>query len=661
MRPFIFLVGRLRNHKGTSHPLRESPTTVWSIVEKTIEIGIDARSDWSEDNLTASGGRAWDREDFLVHARLVLAVACTVAVCIKPASFGKHADASEVLILVYLTYSVLNLLLLRLSRHYGVAWAICLQATEVVITSLITMFTGGAQSPLLGLNLFVVLAAAFKWGFNGALLTSCACIIFLFADLTLPSSWSRRSPNLMSGGSSFVATMTLSASLVSLACLLGVLVEKEMKRYGDATVITRFLRSAIPDPSFKTALGNTLISVREHFDADQVRLAVQETRGERAVAWEVTRLTQGDERGVRSWELSESLRQACFAMPPEEVRRGLRFGRAGDDTQLGADSVGEGRRGTAVGLASGSRGFSSRAQNRDRFDDLHIVSERHSPFAMSWSLLATSFLFRGKWLGRLTVYNPHKGWDPNRGLRFLEALVRDVGPAIYNKYLVGRLRSRAQSRERVRLVQELHDGVIQSLIGLEMQIDLLRRTQTASSDPTALLQELRRLQSLLHKEIAAVREEMQRIKPLEVEPSRLIEYMARTVDRFRREQGIAASFVAESEEISLTPRVCTELVRIVQEALANVRKHSGAGKVLVSFARGPGHYKLCVEDDGCGFGFAGPMSPEEIEASPKCPLVVTERVRAIGGELMIESSRGSGARLEILVPLTAHGRVSGDS
>ena len=145
-----------------------------------------------------------------------------------------------------------------------------------------------------------------------------------------------------------------------------------------------------------------------------------------------------------------------------------------------------------------------------------------------------------------------------------------------------------------------------------------------------------------------------------MEPGRLIQYMAGTVDRFRREQGISASFVAESQEVSLPPRVCTELVRIVQEALANVRKHSGAHNVFVRFARENGHYKLCVEDDGRGFGFTGRLSSAELEASSNCPLVIRERVRAIGGELMIESSEGWGARLGILVPLTANGRLSSD-
>ena len=620
---------------------------------------MGARGDRPENKLAGPEGDAWDWEGFLAHARLILAFVFAVTVYLNSACLGRHVNSSRLLIFVYLAYSLFNLTIVRLHRHYGLAWGLGLHAAEIVIASLIIILTGGTQSCFLGLYLFVLLAAACKWGFNGALLTSCACIVFLSLDLTLPSSWTGRASQ-MNWGNAFLAMMTLFAGLVSLACLLGLLVEREMKSYGGAEVITRLVRSAVRGPSFSAAIENTLRLVREHFNADQVRLAIQEIRGEQAVAWEVTRLTGKDGDGLQSWKLTESVRRASFAMPPEEVRRWLELDRGGGDDKLGVGAEGNQKRGTHNALLSGLDRFSASTRYRDGLYDLQIVSELHSPFAGSWSLLATSFSFEGKWLGRFTVYNPRRARGPRTDLRFLETLVREVGPAVYSKYLVARLRSRAQAKERVRLVQELHDGVIQSLIGLEMQIDHLRRTQMTSWNPSTLLQELRRVQTLLHEEIADVREEMQRIKPLEVEPSRLIQYMAGMVDRFRREQGISASFVAESQEVSLPPRVCTELVRIVQEALANVRKHSGAHNVFVRFARENGHYKLCVEDDGRGFGFTGRLSSAELEASSNCPLVIKERVRAIGGELMIESSEGWGARLGILVPLTAHGRVSSD-
>jgi signal transduction histidine kinase len=448
----------------------------------------------------------------------------------------------------------------------------------------------------------------------------------------------------------------IMALLVLSAYLLGLLMQGEKKRYADAVVITRLIRRALPEPSLRATIATILKSLREHFDADQVRLVIQEIEGEQAFAWEARRPIGEHADAVQSWKLPASAPQASLAAPPEGIRRLLRLRRnAGGE---GAYAAGlSGQRGVLRRtLASVLAWFLPPAQYHDELYDIRIASEQHVQFGGLCALLVTSFSFGGKWFGRLTVYSPRRGRDRRGNARFLAALVREVGPAVYNKYLVGRLRSRAQAVERTRLAQELHDGVIQSLMGMEMQIDLLRRTQEASSTPARPILELSRLQEILHNEIAELREEMQRVRPLEVQPSSLLNCMAGTVDRFRRDLGISASFVAESREVSLPPRVCTELVRIVQEALANVRKHSGAQKVLVRFGREDGRcWKLCVEDDGQGFGFTGRLSSADPGASSQCPLVIKERVRSIGGELMIESVQGSGTRLEISVPLSANG------
>jgi signal transduction histidine kinase len=619
---------------------------------------MGARFEESESRFPWPEAERWDREGFLAYARLTLAVVCTIIAFVEPKCLGRHVQLSRLLILLYFTCGLFSLIVARLHWHYGRSWVVCLHAMDVVVISLLAMLTGGVQSSFLGLYLFVFLAAACEWGFLGALLTSFACVAFLLSSFALPSAWFRGAPNLFLEGSTFFATLVLSAGLVSSACLLGIIVEREQRRYGDGVVIARLVRRAIPEPSFRVALENALKSVREYFDADQVRLDLQELKGDQAFAWDLTRQTGQSPDGVRSWKLTESVRQASLAMPPEEVRRWFGSGRGGSEGKMPVGRAGNSKRRVQGGLVSGLGRFSAPTKHHDGFGDLRISSEAHSPFVGSWAMLATSFSFEGKWLGRLTVYNPRRVRNARTGLRFLETLVAEVGPAIFNKFLVARLRSRAQARERVRLVQELHDGIVQSLIGLEMQVDHLRRAQTASSDPATLLAELARLQALLHDEIALVREEMQRIRPLQVEPSRFIEYIAGTVNKFQRDQGISATFVAETQEVSLSPRVCTELARIVQESLVNVRKHSGARKVVVSFGRENGHYKLFVEDDGRGFGFTGLLSSAELDSSPKCPSIVRERVRAIGGELMIESTQASGARIAVLVPVTPNGRVS---
>src|SRR5262249_41469114 len=151
----------------------------------------------------------------------------------------------------------------------GRGLSLSLHACEIVIISLITMFTGGDRSPFLGLYLIVLLAAACTWGFKGALLTSCACIGFLFSDLMLPPSWRGVTGDPLAGHSSLINVVIMSANLFSFAFLLGLLVERERKRFLDAEVIARLVREIAPGPTVSATIRNTLIAVREHFDADQ--------------------------------------------------------------------------------------------------------------------------------------------------------------------------------------------------------------------------------------------------------------------------------------------------------------------------------------------------------------------------------------------------------
>ena len=231
--------------------------------------------------------------------------------------------------------------------------------------------------------------------------------------------------------------------------------------------------------------------------------------------------------------------------------------------------------------------------------------------------------------------------------------MQEVGPAIFGVYRLRRLRSRAMSMERARIARELHDGVIQTLIGIEMEIAVQRRQ--AADDPVRMADELRRIHGRLREEILNVRDLIQRIRPMELNGRQFLDSLAQIVDKFRRETGISATFVSEFQEITLPQHLAREVARIIQEALINVRKHSHARSVLVRFAAEDGLWKLVIEDDGRGFEFSGRLSQAELETA-RGPLVLKERVRSIGGELAIESIPGHGARLEVALPQEAHAR-----
>ena len=93
--------------------------------------------------------------------------------------------------------------------------------------------------------------------------------------------------------------------------------------------------------------------------------------------------------------------------------------------------------------------------------------------------------------------------------------------------------------------------------------------------------ELGRIQGLLREEVLKLRELMQQMKAIDVDSQRLLGVLNDTVERFQRETGISARFVTDLEDLDMPQRVCREILRIVQEGLVNVRKHSGARHALV--------------------------------------------------------------------------------
>jgi signal transduction histidine kinase len=264
------------------------------------------------------------------------------------------------------------------------------------------------------------------------------------------------------------------------------------------------------------------------------------------------------------------------------------------------------------------------------------------------SVITISYVFAGEWRGRFFVFEPIWQGDTHEELRFLLDLLRQVGPAVYNVYLLHRLRRRAGAAERARFARELHDGAVQSLIAVEMQVDVLKRQ--AETTPEVVTGELGRIQGLLREEVLKLRELMQQMKSIDVDSRRFLSVVTDTVDRFERETGISARFVTDIAKLEMPDRVCRELLRIVQEGLVNVRKHSRARHALVRLAANPTQWSLTMEDDGKGFPFSGRLTQEDLEKIGKGPMIIKERVHLIAGSLTVESNPGAGTKLEIKVP-----------
>jgi signal transduction histidine kinase len=264
-------------------------------------------------------------------------------------------------------------------------------------------------------------------------------------------------------------------------------------------------------------------------------------------------------------------------------------------------------------------------------------------------LIAGEVRLGDEWRGRLFLHDP-SGPRDHRARRWLAGMLPQVGSALYSLYLLGRLRERATAVERTRIARELHDGLIQSLVGLEMRLDVLRRRPGLEGQ---LAGELAEIQEQLHEEAVGTRELMQQIRPVEADGRDLPDLLASMADRYRRDTGIDARFTCEPSDVRMPPRVARELVRVAQEALVNARKHSRARHVVVELREAADAWRLTVDDDGRGFEFEGRFTLDELDRARRGPLVIKQRVRGMGGSLTLDSSPGRGTRLEVTVPRSA--------
>ena len=197
------------------------------------------------------------------------------------------------------------------------------------------------------------------------------------------------------------------------------------------------------------------------------------------------------------------------------------------------------------------------------------------------------------------------------------------------------------------LPAELHDGVIQSLAGLEMRLEAIRRR--AHTIHPALAGELLEVRDLLHDEAIRSREMMQQLRQADMDARRLPYELTDLVERFSRDTAIEANLDWAVDILTLPPDECREVTAIVQEALVNVRRHSRASRVTVRIEADAGAWGLIIVDNGRGLGFNGERHHEELERQGLGPRVIRERVGAMGGKLTVVSSQ-AGTRLDMSFP-----------
>lgn len=157
----------------------------------------------------------------------------------------------------------------------------------------------------------------------------------------------------------------------------------------------------------------------------------------------------------------------------------------------------------------------------------------------------------------------------------------------------------AQESERARLAQEVHDGPAQALSNAIFQVEFIDRV--FDSDPALARTEIRFLRELLRRELGDVRTFLTQLRPPVLDELGLDGAIADTIATQAALSGTTITAALTAPADSLGAMVQTVILRVVQEALQNVRKHAGATNVVVSTALEDGQWVLEIRDDGRGF------------------------------------------------------------
>ncbi len=266
----------------------------------------------------------------------------------------------------------------------------------------------------------------------------------------------------------------------------------------------------------------------------------------------------------------------------------------------------------------------------------------------------------------ILILGPKYGGDvfEANDMEILGVVSRQASIAFQNVQLIDELKAKAyeneqfqkeilrtREEERKRISHELHDQVIQALVGLKYQIAHIQSTVGITSLGAENNQKVIDLQEDIAELIQTTRDLCQNLRPPALDLG-LIPSIRSILSRFEMKSGIEVALLVEGERtIAIGEEVALCLFRCTSEALSNIRKHAIAEKVAVQLCIQPQWVNLFISDDGCGF--AVPERLGSLMEQNHFGLVgMRERVELLGGVFSITSQPDRGTELKVSIPLS---------
>ena len=213
-------------------------------------------------------------------------------------------------------------------------------------------------------------------------------------------------------------------------------------------------------------------------------------------------------------------------------------------------------------------------------------------------------------------------------------------------------RQRAVLAERERIAREMHDSLAQVLGVTHLRLRALDTRKEVKDNP-AIEVELADLADICEEAYRDVREAILGLSASSRGAQGLLDILKTFLVKYSKQCGIETSLESDlGHELSLSPRCEVQVIRVIQEALTNVRKHSGAKSAVVRITESASTTTFVVEDDGNGFDPGSSLTDRDGFGM----FTMRERMVLLNGSLTIDSAPGRGTRVIAGVPERSHPR-----
>lgn len=261
-------------------------------------------------------------------------------------------------------------------------------------------------------------------------------------------------------------------------------------------------------------------------------------------------------------------------------------------------------------------------------------------------VLAVPLQRRGRVLGVYNLFFAADAEPSPQVMALLKSVGELLGLALDNARLESENLRATVMHERQAMAAEIHDSIAQTLTFAKMRLPLLRDAVIAHDDARSLkyLDDVRQAIGESH---ASLREIVTHFRT-RIGPLGLLPALDRLVARFRERSDIALEVTKPNARLSLSPGVENEVFHIVQEALANIERHSRARHAWIRLTALPTGFELTIEDDGIG---AHRSIDEQCDEGSHFGIgIMSERAVRLGGELSVGPRPGGGTRVRLSCP-----------